>query len=120
MRGLLGPSSNACMMAEAARGRTGRALLGAASGIVVSFALALGLGTRACLDNHPKDLLFVTAQSFAPFAVIYVLPIAIVVGIVIGWFTQPKLLLGFALGFIGAAFAVGYVIGPEGGCIIFW
>lgn len=108
------------MMAEARRDRARRALLGAASGIVVSFALALGLGARACLDNHPKDLLFVTAQSFAPFAFIYVLPIALVVGIVFGWFARPKVLLGFALGFIGAAFAVGYVIGPEGGCTIFF
>lgn len=97
-----------------------RALLGGASGIVVSLALALGLGARACFGNQPKDLLFVTAQSFAPFAVIYVLPIAAVVGTVIGWFARPKGLRNVSMGSIGAAFAVGYVIGARGGCTIFW
>jgi hypothetical protein len=76
------------MIVQAARGKTGRVLLGGASGIVVSFAFALGLGSRACLGNHPGDLLFVTAQSFAPFAFIYVLPIALVVGMVGGWFAR--------------------------------
>ena len=89
-------------------------------GIPVSLAFALALGIRACLRDHPEALLFVTAQSFGPFTVIYVLPAAIVAGIAIGCFARPKVLVGLALGLIGVAFGVGYIIGPDGGCVISW
>jgi hypothetical protein len=101
--------------------KIGLGLLGVALAIPVSLALSLGFGVRACLRD-PSALLFVTAQSFVPFAIIRVLPALATGGFVVGSFApiSVKVMLRLALVLMIVAFAIGYAFGPPGACVILW
>lgn len=94
--------------------RVGRALLGGLSGLLVSFAFSIGASLRACLPDRPEMILFLTFE-FLIYGIIFVGPV-ILIGVIIGYFSPPKVLIASAIVLSAATFATGYAI-ANGNCV---
>ena len=94
--------------------RVGRALLGALSGLIVSLAFDVGASLRACLPDRPEMILFLKFEGFI-YGILIFGPV-ILIGVVIGYFSPPKVLMASAAVLAAATFVTGYAI-ANGNCV---